>query len=299
MTTVDVRVTKARREQADLLEHSEHCSLDSRLLDRLGICPGRQVRLVHPTAGPALYTVAEERHETEPGIVRMGCDGRARLEASDGFPAVLHLQVPDLGPDLGPAGAPAGLVERLDESGAATGLAVLAPHGGGIEPGTDAQAELVGRRLGSDRATVWECRGWWPSGLSFERWHITSTDIDPRSFPRLRLIHDRGFAHAVAFHGATLPDQSAVLVGGLAPKAVRAALVAAVADVLARSTLEVRLAEDADGLNGDDPRNIVNRLTVEGRTGVQIEQNLTARQQYGPAIAEAVAAVYAGLLGRR
>ncbi len=295
MTTVGVRVAKARWEQVDLRQHCEHCSLDSRLLDRLGICPGRQVRLVHPTAGPALYTVSEERHETDPGIVRVGPGGRARLEAGDGFSAVLDLQVPD----LGPAGAPAGLVERLDDRGAATGLAVLAPHGGGIEPGTEAQAELVGRRLGTDRATVWQCRGWWPGGMSFDRWHITSSDIDPRSFPRLRLIRDRGFAHAVAFHGASLPDDGDVLVGGLAPEPVRAAVVAAVADVLAGSTLEVRLAKDTDGLNGDDPANIVNRLTVEGRTGVQIEQSLAVREQFGPAIAEAVATVYAGLLRRR
>lgn len=115
MTTVDVRVAKARCEQADLLERREHCSLD---------------------------------------------------------------------PVPGPAAAPGELIERLDDRGAATGLAVLAPHGGGIEPGTEAQAELVGRRLGSDRATVWQCRGRWRGRLSFERWHITSTDIDPRSFPR-------------------------------------------------------------------------------------------------------------------
>lgn len=294
MTTVDVRVAKARCEQADLRKHGEHCSLDSRLLERLGICPGRQVRLVHPTAGPALYTVSEERHETDPGIVRMGSRGRARLEAGDGFPARLDLQVPDPGPDA----ALCELIERLDDRGAATGLAVLAPHGGGIEPGTETQADLVGGRLGPDLATVWQCLGWWPNRLSFERWHITSTDIDPRSFPQLRLIRDRGFAHAVAFHGATLPDDVDVLVGGLAPEAVRSAVVAAVADVLAGSTLEVRLAEAADGLNGNDPRNIVNRLTVEGRTGVQIEQSRRARDQFGPAIAEAVAAVYAGLLSR-
>ncbi len=268
--------------------------MDHRLIDQLGIALGRQVRLVHPQAGPALFTVSEERLEVGAIVVRAGLTGRRRLGTDGPFPAVLDLRVPDPYLSESQARQQGELIERLDDAGA-TGLAVLAPHGGGIEPFTDGQAELVGHRLGRDRATVWRCMGWWPDA-SFQRWHITSTDIEPRSFPQLLAIRDRGFTHAVAFHGSEHPG---VLVGGLAPLEIRQALVVAIDDAIACSGIEVRLANDADELNGNDPRNIVNRLTVEGRTGVQIEQNLTARQQYGPAIAEAVAAVYAGLLGRR
>ncbi len=287
MTAHSVRVERSRPDQDDLQARREHCSLDHRLLDELGIAPGRQVRLVHPDAGPALFTVSEERLEAEPTVVRAGLTGRRRLGTDGPFPAVVDLRVPDPYLSERQARDRGELIERLDDAGA-THVAVLAPHGGGIEPFTDRQAELVGLRLGPDRATVWRCKGWWPDA-SFERWHITSTDIEPRSFPRLREIRDRGFDHAVAFHGM---EQPGVLVGGLAPLEVRQALVAAIAAVVACSGIEVRLAAD-DGFNGNDPRNIVNRLTGDRRGGVQIEQSAAARSLHADAIAHAVAGVYA------
>ena len=61
-------------------------------------------------------------------------------------------------------------------------LVVLAPHGGDIEPHTDDQAELVAAATG---CSSWRCKGWRPGGGAHERWHITSTDIDPGSFPLL------------------------------------------------------------------------------------------------------------------
>jgi hypothetical protein len=49
---------------------------------------------------------------------------------------------------------------------------------------------------------------------------------------------------------------------------------------------------------GDDPRNIVNRLTAGGANGIQIEQSLAARSGSWAAIADAVAEVYRRKLGR-
>ena len=56
--------------------------------------------------------------------------------------------------------------------------------------------------------------------------------------------------------------------------------------------ISVRVAGPDDLFNGDDPCNIVNRLTIGGRNGVQIEQSASARDSHWDDIAEAVANVY-------
>jgi phage replication-related protein YjqB (UPF0714/DUF867 family) len=174
-----------------------------------------------------------------------------------------------------------GFLERCIDAGTepeAATVVALAPHGGYIEYGTDLQARRVAERLG---ATAWYCAGWWPSGGAFDRWHVTSTDIHPASFPELRALADRELAHAVSLPGWT---ESHVAVGGRAPRERREAVRDAVADAVAG--LEVRLAED-DARDGSSPDNVVNWLA--SGDGIQLEQPLAAREEYGTAIADAVA----------
>lgn len=61
---------------------------------------------------------------------------------------------------------------------------------------------------------------------------------------------------------------------------------------LAGSNIPVRIASSGDVFGGDDPANIVNRLTAGGANGVQIEQSLLARTEHWVEIADAVAKVY-------
>ncbi len=56
--------------------------------------------------------------------------------------------------------------------------------------------------------------------------------------------------------------------------------------------IPVRIANNSDDFDGDNPRNIVNRLTAGGKGGVQIEQSRLARDKYWKEIADAVAGVY-------
>lgn len=58
----------------------------------------------------------------------------------------------------------------------------------------------------------------------------------------------------------------------------------------------MRIAQPNDEVGGDDPRNIVNRLTENGAHGIQIEQPLEARSGHWLAIADVVADVYAAKL---
>ena len=141
--------------------------------------------------------------------------------------------------------------------------------------------------LADEGASSWVCRGWRPGGGAVERWHITSADLAPDCFPQLHTVIGRGFTHAVAFHGS---GGSQVLVGG---GAASSDLQQAIAAAIRLATgLAVRVAPAGDPLGGNDPRNVVNRLTAGGANGVQVEQPFAARRDHGPAIAKAVVDVY-------
>ena len=285
MATATTSVKKAFDTQDDLKSRREHCAVAARTLASLDRVRGQQVR-VHHDAEFALYTVSELLHETTTSDVRMGLPGRQRIGPAGEFAGILDTKVTD--PDLRDEDARiAGeLVERLDDDGAQTHIIAIAPHGGGIEPHTDEQAERVRDRLGSQLASAWRCKGWGANGGAFARWHITSTDIDPGSFPLLAMVASRRFARAVAFHG--FDDEAGVLIGGTAPDQVKERVRAAIARVLP-TDLDVRVARPDERYAGDDPDNIVNLLSPCG--GIQIEQGSTPRDDHAIAIADAVADV--------
>jgi phage replication-related protein YjqB (UPF0714/DUF867 family) len=286
MATAPVSVEQALDTQDDLNSRREHCAAAARLLASVDGALGRQVR-IRGDGEVALYTVSELLHETSAAVVRMGPGGRQRLRPHDEVDFVVDTKVVD--PELCDAAArDAGeLVERLDDDGAQAHLIAIAPHGGEIEKHTDEQAERVVERLGRPFASAWRAKGWRPHGGAFERWHITSTDLDPACFPLLDSVIDRRFAHAVAFHGFN--DDKGVLIGGTAPGELKEQVRQAIQGVLPR-TLKVRVAGPEERYGGDDPRNIVNRLSPCG--GIQIEQGTAPREVHGRDIADAVADVF-------
>jgi phage replication-related protein YjqB (UPF0714/DUF867 family) len=239
----------------------------------------------------AIYTVGEGRTENSEDIVRMGLAGRQRLGVDGRFDATFDTQV--VHPTLSEVAAEEQdeFIERLHDDGQNTELLVLAPHGGDIEVHTDDQARLLTCELVGNDVSTWLCKGFHSSG-AYATWHITSADIEPASFPLLSLISTRRFTHAVAFHGFA---QDEILVGGSASAALKDAIVSAVKQAVTGSGIQVRVALPSDKFGGDDPNNIVNRLTVGGAGGIQIEQSLAARNEYWDVIAEAVAGLHRNL----
>jgi phage replication-related protein YjqB (UPF0714/DUF867 family) len=286
IATAPASVKPALDTQDDLKRRREHCAPAARLLASVDSALGRQVR-IRRNDEVALYTVTELLHETTEAVVRMGPGGRRRLRSENGFDGELDTKIIDA--DLCDADArDAGeLVERLDDDGAQAHLIVIAPHGGEIEKHTDEQAERVVERLGRHFASAWRVKGWKPGGGAFERWHITSTDLEPACFPLLDSVMNRRFAHAVAFHGFI--DEPGVVIGGTATGELKEGLRQAIERVLP-TMLEVRVASPDELYGGDDPRNIVNRLSPCG--GIQIEQGPTSREVHGRDIADAVADVF-------
>src|SRR5262245_52036972 len=282
-------VKKAFSAQSTLIDRGEHCSLDPERLETIGLVPGSQIRVKRADDQFALYTVSETRQEANDTIVRMALQGRQRLATSEECEATFDTQVPHPTFSDVEAVENSEFVERLDDHHEHRQLVVIAPHGGAIERHTDEQAEKLAALLGCERASAWRCRGFKLGGGAFERWHITSTDIQPASFPLLKRISGRGFAHAVAFHGFSEAD---VLIGGGAPLPLKEEIGNAVERALAGSGIRVRIATDSEHYDGDSPDNIVNRLTAGGANGVQIEQSIEAREGFWKTIAHAVADVY-------
>ena len=282
-----IQVHKAFSSQYDLLDHEEHCSVASSQLNNTGLTLGQQVRIVRSNNEYALYTVSEERDESLPNIVRMGRSGRTRLGNTEPFDGWLSTAVAHPTYTEEEAQANSEFIERLYDDGIHRDLVFCAPHGGMIEEYTDSQADYATKLLSQKGVSSWQCKGWRSGGGAYERWHITSADISPQSFRGLKEIENRGFTHAVSFHGYSGSD---VLVGGGAPIELKNEIVLAIQEQLANSAISVRLADDE--YDGNDPSNFVNWLTHSGMNGIQLEQSYEARSNHANEIASAVVSVY-------
>lgn len=265
------------------IAHREHCELPSAVLDRRGIEIGQQVRLRSGDRA-ALFTVvgtADAVVTGRAGADRLGgADWRGSLNRrtiEEGDPVAVDTRVETF-PHERVHGT---FREELTVGG--DHVVAVAPHGGEMEPWTDVQAEVLADRLGG---AAWVCRGRTPGVGAFFQWHITSNDLDPRSFPRLCQIADRGFGAAVSFHAWR---REGVGVGGGAPRSLRVAVRDAIAEAI-DDGVDVELVEEGT-YAGDDPGNLVNWLTAGESGGIQLEQGLSARRDHGEAVVDAVASV--------
>jgi phage replication-related protein YjqB (UPF0714/DUF867 family) len=294
VATYAATVKKALSSQEVLISHREHCSADPEKLKAVGRACGQQVRIQRSSSQYAVYTVSEVRQESPDTIVRMGASGRQRLGTTMEFAGTLTSRVPHPTFTAVQAEANSEFIERLKDNGSHNRLVAIAPHGGDIELYTDQQAERVAARLAAKAVSAWRCQGWKQPDGAFERWHITSIDIHPASFPLLQRIASRGFRYAVAFHG--FGQQEILIGGGTAADPLKAEIKGAIERAIVGSGIAVRIATPDEGYGGDSPRNIVNRLTAGGEHGIQIEQSFSARESSWQAIADAVADVYGAKL---
>lgn len=280
-----VSIVPARPSGPSLLENGEYCAMPPTLLATLGLMPGEQVRLQRTDEEYAVYTVLEADPDRSSPVVYLSEQGRRRLGTPDTFDATVTTPVPRSELSDREASRRSEFVERLDDPGG-DDLVVLAPHGGWIERHTDDQAERVADHHAD--ATVWRCKGWRDGGGAYDRWHVASRNLHPESFPALSRIADRGFAHAVSFHGFS---EDGIAIGGGASTALRRRIKAALETRLPAS-VPVRLAT-RPAYDGDHPDNVTNWLTASGRGGIQIEGSFAVRSDHWRTVATAVADVLA------
>jgi phage replication-related protein YjqB (UPF0714/DUF867 family) len=285
-----VSVLSPLASQDDLVKKKEHCSVDPDLLHLVGRAEWQQVRVSRGKDDFAIFTVAETQDEANDATLRMGRPARLRLGSTSEFHGRIGPTVVVPGLTEEQARTRGELIERLDDDGKQTGLLIMAPHGGEIEPPTDLQAEHLAEKLAGKPVSTWRCRGYHPKGgkAAFDRWHITSTDISEASYPLLAKVSVRKFEYAVSFHGMT---DDRILIGGAAPTRLRTEIRDAIRAAIDDPGMAVDLAMPGDANGGKDPKNIVNRYVANG--GVQIEQSPRARREYWKQIADAVARVFA------
>lgn len=142
------------------------------------------------------------------------------------------------------------------------GQAVIAPHGGSIEPGTSE----IAKAIAADELDLYLFEGLKPAGN--RDLHITSTRFDEPV--GLKLLAAAG--RVLAVHGEASGDVAVAYLGGLDVD-----LAAAVERELRAAGFEV-LRHDNPALQGRAPENICNR----GQTGrgVQLELSRGLREQF-------------------
>jgi Poly-gamma-glutamate hydrolase len=124
---------------------------------------------------------------------------------------------------------------------------------------------------------------------AFDRWHITSTDLHPASFPLLQTIATRTFCHGVAFHGFSKgPGDADLYIGGGASDDLKRAIRDALEDAHLPVDIRIATKDDNPKFQGASPENLINRLAAQG---IHIEQSAEARE-FRENIAKAIATVY-------
>ena len=296
-TEYDARILKLRLpEQGSLKNEPERCSADPLALAAIGRAVGQQVRITRTDDARfvAVYTVTEPNPDDprRADVVRTSQAGRERLGTDTEFEATIAAQVLDT-PPL-PGEPPGVRFFELGEDGAdETYFVAIAPHGGLIEQHTDEQAATTAARVRASgfTASLWSCKGFGDAiqGAS-DRWHITSTDLHPASFPLLESLMSRRFSYGVAFHGfAQQEGEADIYIGGAASWRLKRAVERALNRSRLSLSVKISTAADKPKFQGFSAENVINRLAT---SGIHLEQSARARVHH-EAVARAVATVFA------
>lgn len=154
-----------------------------------------------------------------------------------------------------------GVDYRICVTERASPIAIVAPHGGLIEPGTS----QIAAAIAADRFSLYCFEGL--DRANSARLHITSSRFDePRA---LALVSASELA--IGIHGRKdRGDDASIWVGGL-----HEALRDAICEALANAGFKAKAVGDGHRLAGRDPANICNRSSIGA--GVQLELPKTLR----------------------
>jgi phage replication-related protein YjqB (UPF0714/DUF867 family) len=292
-TEYAARILKLRLPEQDSLKNApERCSADPVMLEKIGRSIGEQVRIKRKDDPRffALYTVKQANPDGHgrASVVRAGQGGRKRLGTAANIEAMVQARVVDAAPQPGePDGTR--FFEIADDDRKQSYFVAIAPHGGEIEEHTDEEAAETARQLidAGFPASLWLCKGFGDAAKgASDRWHITSTDLHPASFPLLQSLMSRQFCYAVAFHGFRRRHNEAdVYIGGAASRSLKVTIKEALNDLDLPIKVKISTRQDSAKFQGFSAENITNRLARRG--GIHLEQSAQARK-YHLEIARAV-----------
>lgn len=282
----------------------EECGIDTQLAETLNVGIGNQIRIYRIENGIekdyALYTITVTTdYNDDDNIIRMNRAARKRVnESGTTFSGIVSNLVTHPSYTREEAKTNSDYAEVVkDYTNNDMGVIAIAPHGGFIEIYTDVQAdhflETFNELTDSDdsytQATLWTASGYKKVGDvytgAYNRFHITSTAIS-NSFLKLGQLLDKygenAFQYAVAFHGCSTAG-NVIYIGGEVCEEVKDTIRSMFENELPDCTIQVVTEGEFAGI---DPRNIVNRLALNG---IQIEASRSVRDNYRNDVAEVLA----------
>lgn len=175
--------------------------------------------------------------------------------------------------------------------------AILAPHAGDQESGTDTAAVEMYKKMQEGKASLWMFQAFdsTPVGnnTAFDQYHVTSTEINSTLFPKLSVVEDVGFDYCVSFHVNGTADEFEV--GGLANESLRAKVGEALTSATSGAFGHV-VDRDEGEYMAKTEKNITNRLTASSRSGIQIEMPGHAAKNHRKTIGQDLANLFNDLL---
>lgn len=130
--------------------------------------------------------------------------------------------------------------------------------------------------------------GWGES--TFDRYHISTNRLDFHRFDGLSQLAERRFQYAVSIH---MHNESYNAVGGQADESIRHRITERLDETLPK---ENRYRHADMKYAGKKDSNIVNRITADGGSGIQLELTPKTCYIYRKRVAQAVAGVVTELV---
>lgn len=283
-----VRIHKALTSQQEIIDSKEKASVSQQLKEQFGINIGEQIRirnLENDTVGA--FTVWDIHTDSDKPI-RMGQRGRKKtFDTKSPFVGTVSTTVPNNELTYQQAWRRSQSLETTWHEPRQDHLLALAPHGGDMEACTDQIAIELHKNMPEGRCSMWAFHGFGDDAS--DRFHIKSSRLHPTSFPGLANVSTADFHHAISFH--VKEDAEVMEVGGLADRSVREDIAAVLEDAVNQKWETVLDYETGDYM-GEKEANIVNRLTEDGQSGVQIEFPINATRNYRKRIARNLAKFY-------
>lgn len=308
-----VNVRQTLPEWEDITGWRERCAISKKLSNAMNIEVGDNILLRHAdrrTRRVAPYTVERIFDSSEVGgadsyTIRLAYDGRKRLHnpnedkavfdsesVADNFPAWLALRNPvekwrDRNEALEQGKSRCYNELEIKQQ---SNVIVTTPHSGGIEINTFDTAKKIVELLNCD---WWNFSAHQYGGGTFNRWHITSADINT-SYQGFKQIENKDWKHCISIHGYEgKVEGDPLLIGGRGPDELKRHIAWYLDQYLPNDrSYKLAIALEStewSNYNGYREENFVNFLTENNEGGIQYELPRKCREEHWEETSKATA----------
>lgn len=283
-----VKIHKALESQEELKNSKEKASISRQMKNRHGIEVGQQIRIQNLENNLTGAFTVWEIHDSPDKPIRMAQRARKKtFNTKSPFVGTLSTTVPDNELSYQQAWRHSRAVETTWHEPLHDHLIAVAPHGGDMEAYTDQIAIELFKNLPEGRCSMWAFHGFGDN--AGDRFHIKSGRVHPNSYPGLAKVADADFRHAISFH--VKKDAEVMEVGGLASRSAREDIADTLRDAV-NDKWETVVDYEEGKYMAETEANVVNWLTEDRQSGIQIEFPIDATRNYRKRIARRLSDYY-------